>query len=57
MAIDDITAANTQRRFMLVSPEVGKSAESKTVLTSNGLTTPILAVSSIKAITEITWNR
>ena len=52
--MDDMTAASTQRRFMFGLPVDGKRAESKTVLISNGLITPMLAVINIRTVTEIT---
>ena len=57
MAMEVMMAANVQRRFMSGPPDAGKRPASKTVLMSNGLTTPMLAVTSIKTATETTWKR
>ena len=57
MAMEVMTAAKTHRSCMSGPPDAGKRPSSKTVLMSNGLTTPMLAVTRIRTATEITWKR
>ena len=57
IAMEVMTAAKIQRSCRSGPPEDGKRPESKTVLISRGLITPMLAVTRIKTATETTWKR